>query len=177
MGAEDLEAWTAAAAWVLAGGILFLWYWQTRQSHRRESARLLLELRDRFDAPKMRAARRSLSAQLLDRSVSEVSTLEVLVFFDLLGALGRRGAVDVDLVSGLFGGWVTNYYYAVRHPVDFLGRSRTSFRDPSIFAEFEWLNHRLLRLEETRSAKRGSGTSREQESREVLRFESGLDAD
>ena len=171
----ELTIGLLAATWVLVAGILSLWYLQTRQARHLNSATALLALKDRFEASKMRVARRALARDLLEGSISEVTTVEVPVFFELMGALVHRGALDEPLVWSAFGGWVTNYYHAMRHPVDYIGRSRSAFRDPTIFREFEWLHGRM-----TRRDRRHGGpiapTSADEESREILRHEAGIDA-
>lgn len=171
---DDTTLLALVATWVVVVGILAVWVWQSRQSRRIESARALLELRDRFDGPKMRAARRALAHDLLDRSITEVTTVDVPVFFELIGALTHRGALDEPLVWSVFGGWVTNYYYALRHPTDYLGRSREAFGDPSLFSEFEWLNHRMLRADARHRAAATSARASE-EAREILRHEVALE--
>ena len=164
------------ATWVVVVGVLLLWFWQSRQSRRLESSRALLDLKDRFDGPTMRASRRALASDLLDRSISEVTTVDVPVFFELIGALTRRGALDETLVWSVFGGWITNYYYALRHPVDYIGRSREAFGDPSLFGEFEWLNDRMLR-EDARHRASATTARATEESQQILRHELGLHVD
>lgn len=175
--ALDLATTVAlGATWGLVGGVVLVWFWQSRQARRLDSARTLLELKDRFDGPALRAARRALARDLLDRSISEVTTVEVPVFFELLGSLTRRGALDEPLVWRVFGGWVTNYYYALRNPVDYLGRSREAFGDPSLFEDFEWLDERMRR-EDARHRSSGTSARSSEESREILRHELRLPLD
>lgn len=164
------------ATWVAVVGVLLVWFWQSRQVRRLESSRALLDLKDRFDGAAMRAARRALARDLLDRSISEVTTVDVPVFFELIGALTRRGALDEPLVWSVFGGWITNYYYALRHPVDYIGRSREAFGDPSLFGEFEWLNDRMLR-EDARHRAAATSVRASEESQQILRHELGLHVD
>ena len=46
-----------------------------------------------------------------------------------------------------FGGYVSAYYTRLRQPVDFIGQWRTSWRDPLIFGQFEWLYERIQRID------------------------------
>jgi len=172
---DDPTTLALVGTWVVVVGVLAVWFWQTRQARRLDSARALLELKDRFDGLKMRTARKALAHDLLDRSISEVTTVDVPVFFELIGALTHRGALDESLVWSVFGGWITNYYYALSHPTDYIGRSRESFGDASLFAEFEWLNGRMLRLDARHRAAATTARATE-ESQEILRHELGLEA-
>jgi hypothetical protein len=139
----DLALWTAAGAWVLALGTLFLMYWQTRESRRLNSANTVMVLREKFDSPHMRAARRHLSERLLAGNLDDITNLEVLTFFELVGAQTFRKILDEEMVWEAFGNWVSSYYYAVRRPSDLIGRLRETTEDPLIFLKLEWLNDRI----------------------------------
>ena len=141
--------WAALGSWVLVVGTLVILYWQTRQTQQLHSANAVMALRDRFDAPRSRRARRELASALL-AGTEELPNIEVPLFFELLGVLTHRGALDEELVWHAFGGWVSNYFYALRHPIDRVARSRKLFSDPLIFGEFEWLSEEMLRIDRRR---------------------------
>jgi hypothetical protein len=143
----NLALWTAVGAWVLAIGTLFLMYWQTRESRRLNSANTVMGLREKFDSPRMRAARRHLSERLLAGKVEDITNLDVLNFFELVGAQTYRKILDEEMVWEAFGNWVTSYYTAVRQPHDLIGRLRESTEDPLIFGKLQWLNERVLRMD------------------------------
>lgn len=176
MASIDLGTATAIAAWALVVGTLFLMYWQTRQTQQLNAANSILVLRERFDSPRMRQQRRLLATHLLGERREDLTSVEVATFFELIGALTRRKVLDVDLVWEAFGTWITNYYFALRHPVDLIGKTRTDLGDPLVFHEFEWLYERIIDIDRhslgpTHSAR----IEQEAESRAILRLESALD--
>lgn len=143
----DIATWTALGTWALVIGTLILMYWQTRQAQELNSANSILTLRERFDSPRMRQARKDLSTHLIRGTHEDITSVEVATFFELVGALTHRKVLKVDLVWEAFGGWVSNYYYALRHPVDLIGRTRSDLKDPLVFHEFEWLFKRILEID------------------------------
>ena len=76
-----------------------------RQTHRLNSASTILDLRERYDAPGMRAARRSLAAQLVSGdSGAEIENFEVGHFFEPMGFLTHHRVLDRRTVWNAFGG-------------------------------------------------------------------------
>ena len=174
----DIATWTALGTWALVIGTLALMYWQTRQAQELNSANSILTLRERFDAPRMRQARRSLSTHLVRGTHEDITSVEVATFFELIGALTHRRVLKSDLVWEAFGGWVTNYYYALRHPVDLIGRTRSDLKDPLVFHEFEWLNDRILQIDRRMLGPTHSAVlEKDEESRAILRREMTIEVD
>ncbi|HYA70127.1 MAG TPA: hypothetical protein VEH28_01990 [Thermoplasmata archaeon] len=136
--------------WVLVVGTLLLMLWQNLQAQKLNSANAVMNLRERFDSPRMRASRRHLSDRLLKQAHQDISNMEVITFFELVGTLTHRRVLEDDLVWEAFGSWVTSYYWALRHPVDAIGKLRSDMSDPLIFHEFEWLNNRILAIDRRR---------------------------
>jgi len=174
----DLGFWIPIlATWFLAIGTLAFAYWQLRQNQRLHSTTTLLDLRDRFYGPRMRQARKTLSAWLVqpDRG-EEPDNWEVSLFFELLGSLTRTRNLDKRLVRKAFGTWVTGYYTFITKPVDLIGQWRKDGNDPLIFADFEWLAKYII--EEERRLAPGTEFDRSlvEEARYVLLGESQLDA-
>jgi len=143
----SIAIWSLVGTWALVVGTLFLMYWQTLQAQKLNSANAVMNLRERFDSPRMRASRRHLSERLLKQAQQDISNLEVITFFELVGTLTHRKVLEDDLVWEAFGGWVTSYYWGLRHPVDMIGDLRKAMNDPLIFHEFEWLHRRVLELD------------------------------
>ena len=172
----DVPTWTALGTWVLVIGTLLLMYWQTRENRLLNSANSVMQLRERFDGPRMRLARKTLSHRLLNNLHEEVTSIEVGAFFELVGALTHRKLLDEDLVWEAFGNWVTNYYYSLGHPVDIIARGRVALHDPLIFHEFEWLNDRMLRIDRQKlGVIHTAELEKEEESRAILTREEQLD--
>ncbi|MCI4325694.1 MAG: hypothetical protein L3K00_07450 [Thermoplasmata archaeon] len=143
----DLALWTAGATWVLAVGTLLALYWQTRQAGRLNSANAVITLRERFDSPRMRKARRQTSQHLIKNDLGDITSLEVLTFFELIGAQTARGLLDEEMVWEAFGGWISSYYGAMRSPVDRIQQLRDIARDPLLFHKLEWLDKRIASLD------------------------------
>jgi hypothetical protein len=175
----DPATLTALGTWVLVIGTLLLMYWQTRQARELNSATSIMALRERFDSPQIRRARRDLATRLLHQQHEEITNIEVGAFFELVGTLTRRKVLEDDLIWEAFGNWVTAYYWALRHPVDIIGRGRATFHDPLIFHEFEWLEGRILAIDRRRQGRRDDpdAAERTEESQRLLSREAALDND
>jgi hypothetical protein len=142
----DVATWTAIGTWVLVIGTLIMMYWQTRWQQRLNSANALLTLRERFDSSTFRRARGRFAQHLLD-SATDPPLLDVPRYFELIGSLTHQGALEEKMVWSAFGGYVTAYYHRMRKPVDYIGKWRQEWQDPLIFREFEWLHHRVERID------------------------------
>ncbi|MGI0133191.1 MAG: DUF4760 domain-containing protein [Thermoplasmata archaeon] len=142
--------WSLAGTWALVVGTLYLMYWQTRTGRQLNSANAVMQLRERFDGGRMRAARRHLSERLIKQAHQDITSMEVITFFELVGTLTHRRVLDDDLVWEAFGSWVSGYYRALRHPVDLIDQVRTGLSDPLIWHEFEWLVHRIEAIDAKR---------------------------
>jgi predicted DNA-binding transcriptional regulator len=176
--ALDLTTLTALATWVVAVGTIVILWWQTHVTQRLNGANAVMDLRERFDGVRMRRARRLLSQRLLEGKHEAITTLEVASFFELIGALTHRGVLDREMVWEAFGTWTTGYYYALRNPVDVIGRARTELKDPLIMHEFEWLYERTRAIDSRHVRSMGPREADEgEEARVLLRREIELDLD
>jgi hypothetical protein len=143
----DFTELATLSSWALVVGTLAVLYWQTRQTQQLHSATTVLTLRERFDSPRMRKARVHVSSRLLRNAQDDISNVEVATFFELVGSMTRRKVLDLDMVWEAFGGWVTNYWWSLRNPVDLIGKIRQDTRDPLVLYSFEWLNNRILEVD------------------------------
>ncbi len=137
--AIDITTVTAGAAWAVAIGTVVLLWWQVRVSQRLNSANAVLTLRERFDSPAFRRRRKQLAERLLAGRHDDITNLEVAAFFELVGSLTHQHVLDRYLVWEAFGTWINGYYYALRNPIDVIGRARTALKDPLIMHNFEWM--------------------------------------
>jgi len=170
----NIAVWSLAGTWVLVVGTLILMYWQTRTSQRLNSANAVMALRERFDSAHMRAARRQLSERLLGQSPDDISSVEVVTFFELVGTLTHHGLLDADLVWEAFGSWIVAYYWAIRHPVDLVAKIRGDLSDPLLFHEFEWLHDTVVSIDVHRELKPTAVVDNEASARRVLELERHL---
>ena len=143
----SIALWSLVGTWALVVGTLVLMYWQTRQNQHLNSANAVMNLRERFDSARMRAARRHLSDRLLRGAHQDIASVEVVTFFELVGTLTHRKVLHDDLVWEAFGSWIAAYYWALRHPVDLIGQLRQKLSDPLVYHEFEWLHRRVEELD------------------------------
>ena len=158
-------------------GTLLLMLWQTLQAQKLNSANAVMDLRERFDSPRMRASRRHVSERLLKQAHQDISNLEIITFFELIGTLTHRRVLEDDLVWEAFGGWVTSYYWSLRNPVDMIGQLRSAMRDPLIFHEFEWLHGRVQAIDRQRTgSSEAAGLAPEAEAERFLLRESALES-
>lgn len=172
----DLVTWiTVLGTWVLVVGTLTFAYWQMRQTQRINSAKTILELRDRFDSPEMRASRREISTRLLAGNVTEeFDNYDVAFFFQLMGSLTRERILDRRMVWSAFGGWISGYYYSLTHPLDRVARWRSETHDPTIFLDFEWLSHEMRKIDTATLRGPPGLDSSEADARDVMESESRL---
>jgi hypothetical protein len=167
----------AVSTWVLAIGTLVILFWQTRQTQVLNSANAVMNLRDKFDSTRMRSVRRHLSERLLKQAHEDIASIEVVTFFELIGTLTHRRVLDEDLVWEAFGTWITAYWWALRHPTDWVGQLRHDLEDPLIFHEYEWLTNRVLELDRRALAQEHHRPGKpEEEARRILTRESLLES-
>jgi vacuolar-type H+-ATPase subunit H len=114
-------------------------------------ARLLLHYETRWDSGEMKVSRRRLS-NILARKVQapdarmprEVIPDDVPSFFESVGILVRRGHLDIEMVSHVFG------YYAMRYG-QMLGRfmveDRRAHDDPQLWTGFEYIVETLRKFD------------------------------
>src|SRR3990170_2942368 len=104
-----IVAWTGvAAAFIAAVAILH----ESRRSRFALGVDLLLKFDERFDSDAMRAARRAAAKSILDHTFEDVR--KVLDFFEMIGLMLRRGALDDSMVWEMFSAWVLPYCRAAR---------------------------------------------------------------
>lgn len=126
-----LSAWAACTALVTTAAFVFF---QLRTTHRLAYLQIFLQLASQYDSADTRQIRSRLAHCLLkDPECIEIED-SLLVFFENLAILYRRGILDRDLVWNTFVFDVPRYWHAVGH---FVTHLRTTHSDPSIFEEFE----------------------------------------
>jgi hypothetical protein len=174
----DITTLTALATWAIAIGTITLLWWQVRVSQRLNSANAVLSLRERFDSPAIRRRRKMLAERLLSGRHDDITNLEVAAFFELIGTLTHEKVLDRYLVWEAFGTWINGYYFALRNPVDVIGRARTALKDPLIMHEFEWMYGLIQRMDaKYMGSETGIADATREEAASLLRREADLDTD
>src|SRR5581483_10676281 len=115
---------------------------QTRLVHAHET---LLTLQERWSSPDFRARRRSLAAALLAQKGISEDNCETASFFETMGILLRRKALDEELVWNEFGYAIISYHGAMTMGRNDLKVIRDASDDQNVFAEFDALATRVLR--------------------------------
>ena len=173
----NIAVWSLLGTWALVVGTLGLMYWQTRTGQHLNSANAVMQLRERFDGGRMRAARRHLSDRLLKQAHEDITSMEVITFFELVGTLTHRRILDRELVWEAFGTWITAYYWSLRHPVDLITDTRVSLGDPLVWHEFQWLADQMDRMDARALRDAGASPVSPQEgASRILKRESQLES-
>jgi hypothetical protein len=93
-------------------GVIVFW-WQVSRARYSQRIDLIVKMAERFDKPEMRATRaRAAKALLHDREARDDSISQVLDFFEDLGFLLTRKAIDDDAVYTFFDYWIVRYFLA-----------------------------------------------------------------
>ncbi len=114
---------------------------ESRRSRFALGVDLVLKMDERFEAEPMRLARRSAAACLIAKHQANLP--QVLNFFETLGLLLRRKAVDEVFVWNTFAYWILHYYAAAEDYVN-----EGCKRDPNMWCEFKALYRRMLTVEQ-----------------------------
>ena len=152
----DIIALAAALA-AIAAAIAAAWQaYLLRFSLKVES---LFAVEKRFNEPEYRRSRHLAARQLqMNRPESDVD--DVLDFFDMLGLLVRRGAIDEEMVYHTFFYWVDGYWRAA---TDVIQRERQ--KNERVWEDLPRLYERLLAIENR------EGVKRQEDVREFLEYE------
>lgn len=139
-----IMAWAAIITAIVAIVSIIIERKRTRFSM---SVDLLFKLNDEFNSPKLlrnriRAAKSANTGRINGGQVDDI-----LDFFETVGYLVRRGALDKDMVSSSFY-YYLHYYYLLTQDY----RSETRKKDCTIWEDFELIHNKLV-LHEKRQHK------------------------
>ncbi len=136
----DYNAVTALAAIVAALAAVWAIWSESRRSHFVHSVELILRLDDRFGSEEMRKARQAASKSLLNKTNTDAD--DVLDFFEMIGLLTRRGALDEKMVWHTFFYWIHRYYHAAN---EYITKERQ--KDPTVWKDLVHLHKRVIAIE------------------------------
>lgn len=137
------------------GGIVVFW-WQVSRARYNQRIDLILKLSERFDKLEMRAARAKAARVLrADRETKDGAVDEVIGFFEDVGFLLDRNAIDVESVYEFFEYWAVPYHQVTQQWRE-RERKRTGFLD--LYSNMDKLVNALTDLEMVR---RGRSPNRE----------------
>lgn len=144
MSAEGWSALATGIAVIVAISAIVIESRRARFSH---SLQIMGRLDERFESLEFRETRRRAAAYLISRGETdphgEAALRDVLNFFDTIGFLFRRKAVDAQTVWHYFSSWILPYYSASSKYLH--GEQK---RDPLCYREIEPLYNAVFAIEE-----------------------------
>lgn len=137
----------------IVAGACGIW-WQVRRQRLAHSAALLISLEEQFRSEQLTEDRKKLALKIKDfpkcsKSEDLRGYWPVISFLDNLGVLVHRKAIDEELVWKRFNWRMTRCYLALKSGTNLLENTRTYYKDPSMYNEFEWLAKRMLKRYES----------------------------
>ena len=159
---------TALAAAV--GVIVTVWSLQSQLASSRfaVSVDLLGKMDERFNGAAMLKKRTEAATALLKKKDYGMAD-DVLDFFETIGLMMHRGALDEEMVWNTFCYWIDGYWRAAQ---PYIQSERQG--DPVVWTEFEYLEERCLAFEKRKT--RGHNTE-EVSLQEFLNYEARLSGD
>lgn len=136
----DYNALTAWAAVVAAAVAVYAIWAESRRSRFALGIDLLLRLEADFGNDRMLTARRLASKALRSDDPSDAD--DVLDFFEMIGLLVRRGALDKYVVWHNFFYWIHRYYLSAQDYITAIQKE-----DPTIWADLVELHRSLVLIE------------------------------
>ncbi len=107
---------------------LLAFAWQIHRARFNQSVDLLFRLENDFFGPAKRAQRTKAARNLLRGESLEAEP--ILDFFETVGLLLRRGALDTEMVAHTFSYWIENYHAALKSHI-----SVRQERDPLVWQD------------------------------------------
>lgn len=149
----DIDYNLIIAITAVAGTIISIWaiIIESKSSRLLHSSDMILNLFESFNNDEMRRARKASATYLLS-SMDNPNTDEqpntdvekVLDFFQLIGLLTRRGALDKQMVWSKFFYYLHPYHYAAEK---YITTRRNIHEDISLWADINKLHKRLISIE------------------------------
>jgi hypothetical protein len=143
----DADTWTAIGTWTIILPSAFAIWHGARQNRLIHSSETVRALHKEWSDAYFRRRRRALARSLKNGQGIEKDGEEVLVFFETMGSLVHRGVLDKKLVWNEFAWDITHYWMACRHPRNEIQGWRDECADPTLWSEFEWLYHEVIRID------------------------------
>jgi hypothetical protein len=143
MDINSIAALSAAVAAFFSFVAIILTCFQLRQFRFAHGVDLIFDLDRQFQTPDLLKARR-LSAIALMYHKSTEDLDEVLDFFETVGILVRRNAVDAEIAWSYFSYWVLRYADLTKGHIE---ERRKAELDETYWQDFELLVNRLTKIE------------------------------
>ena len=135
-----IEAYAAVAAVIVS---LLVFAYQFYLGRFRTSIDLALKLKEQFDSRSFEAKRHSAaSALLIDQMAMQAEP--IYDFFDMVGFLVRKKAIDREIAWSIFYDWVHGYW---SNGTEYIRKVRDDQKDKTIWDNFEKLHKVLLEIQ------------------------------
>ena len=135
--------WASIAAWIAIAVTIGIASWQIRTAKFVSGVDVLLRMEDEFQGEKMLIERKSAASVLLKKPNSTPEDMDDLLdFFESLGLLTRRGALDKEMVWNNFFYWAHRYWIAAE---DYIAEKQK--KDPTEWENFTKLEKDLIKIE------------------------------
>ncbi len=149
MTSTEWAAWAAVLAALVSivasvAGV----YWQIKKQWLLHSATMVTALLGEFESEEFKRKRRQCSELAALHLSGENASLignygfGVLGFFEHVGHLVRRGALDTEMIWNRLGWEIVGYYEALTAQPSLIAQLREDH--PSAYSEFEWLHRTML---------------------------------
>jgi hypothetical protein len=144
---SDPNLWTALGTWFLVVGTLIAVYLQTRQNRLINSANTIITFHDRFESYQFKKKRQEIAQMLINSEM--VIPEDLLVFFETIGCLTRRGVLTKEMIWNEFSWETIRYYNAFtnNNGINYIGKLREDSEDVTLYADFEWLYKKFIEID------------------------------
>jgi hypothetical protein len=132
-------AWASVAAVFVA---IIALIFQTKSSRFALGIDLIFKLNDYFDNEQMIKIRKEAAAAILNKTYSGVDVL--LNFFETIGFLVKKNAIDRKVVWNFFSFFVINYYQAASNFIKDIRKD-----DKTVWSNLEYLYNELVKIEKS----------------------------
>ncbi len=137
MNYNAIAAWSAVIASLVAMIALLL---EQRAYRFSLSIDLILKMDERFDSSQMRRTRQAAAKALLNQRYDKAE--DVLDFFETLGMLAKRKALNDEMVWATFFYWLNNYWWAAKEHIWILQKE-----DKTVYSYIGDFRKRMLIIE------------------------------
>lgn len=132
-----ITAWAAVAAAITA---IIAIRAESKRSRFALGVDLIIKLDERFNSEEMQKARQDAAKSLLDKTYTGAD--DMLDFFEMIGLLTRRGALDEKMVWHTFFYWLHRYWCSAN---EYITKERRE--DFTVWADLNYLHSRVVDIE------------------------------
>jgi hypothetical protein len=143
---------TAWSALISTVALILTIIFQVRNWRRDRFSRsidIISSLDARFESADFRELRKRaatfLQSGTTDDRAGKEAIYGVLNYFETIGFISNRGAIDAEAVWNFFGSWLPQYYFAAKHLI-----AECQQKDPNLYIELEKIYKAICKVEAKR---------------------------